>query len=200
MPLFFISTERVPFLLQRRPLQKREDSPPLLLVALHVTHGRKLRTTCRRRCSSEHALHGPNKPGQGLPRQAARLPGGPALRQLPCSSPQRSRPKSQPSDLFAPRSANMLQLYRPRAQHLPARLLEQPLQASGSPADSYLLLLALRGHGNMHTPKTTILTSMYFECSATDEPLAKSSIGPRKALSKEPGRPSRNLLELLALG
>ena len=47
--------------------------------------------------------------------------------------PQRSRPKTQQPDLFAPRYASMLQICQPRAPHLQAQLREQPAQASISP-------------------------------------------------------------------
>ena len=67
---------------------------PLLLVAGHVPHGRQLQTTCRRRCSSEHASR--------LGFLVAL-----ALRQLPRSSAA-SRPKPHPPNLFTPRSASLL--------------------------------------------------------------------------------------------
>ena len=47
-----ISTEWVLYPLQRLPLQQRYDRG-LLLVAVHVAHGRQPWTPCRRRCTSE---------------------------------------------------------------------------------------------------------------------------------------------------
>ena len=67
----------------------------LLLVTGHVAHGRHLRTTCRRRCSPEHA-----------PRLGFLVT--PVPRQLLHSSSAADRPKPHPPDSNAPRSASML--------------------------------------------------------------------------------------------
>ena len=188
-----ISTERVPFLLQWRPLQQRDGRAPLLLVATHVAHVRQLRTTC----PLERAPHGSNKPDQARPRQAARRPCGPTLLKLTCSSSATIASTSRLAR--SPRSFSMLRLCQPRAQDLPAQLREQPAQAPASPVDLNFLFCASRPRG-ICTLKRQAYWNQRFECSATDDPLAESSIGSRTPLSKEPGRPSRDLLGLLTLG
>ena len=79
-----ISTEWVLYPLQRLPLQQRYDRG-LLLVAVHVAHGRQPWTPCRRRCTSELCTSRLSIPDRVGTRREVRLV-GPALCRLKLNS------------------------------------------------------------------------------------------------------------------
>ena len=122
-----IPSEWVLFPFQRRPLQQREGRG-LLLVAAHVTHGRQLWTTCRRRCTSELCSSGIR-----TAETSTHETGGQACwsRTLPFAI--QPREGADPSITDQTCSLRATPACRPRAPHLTASLREQPAQTSVPP-------------------------------------------------------------------
>ena len=65
-------------------------------------------------------------------------------------TPQRSRPKPQRPDLFAPGYASMLQSCQPRAPHLQAQLREQPAQDAVLPLPLFWCFRPVRNYTQGH--------------------------------------------------
>ena len=104
---------------------------------------------------------------------------------------QRSRPKPQQPDLFAPLYASMLQICQPRALHFTSTS-----SASTQRTSRYRLctfFFVLQASPGL-CPRAGILESRPWIISDKECPFAEGSIGPRAHLQKEPGRSARDLL------
>ena len=120
-----------------------------------------------------------------------------ALHSASCSATlQRSRPKSQQPDLFAPRYTSMLYVCQPRALHFTSTALRAASASLGTVSAPFLVLPT----SSELCPRVCILESRPWIISDQESPFAEGSIGPRANLRKEPGRSSRDILWITEAG
>ena len=110
------------------------------------------------------------------------------------ATPRRSRPKPHQPDLFAPRSASMLQFCQPRALHFTSTA---PRAASASLGTASAPFFRVLPPSSELCPRAGILESRPWISSDQESPFCRfteGSIGPRASLRREPGRSSRDIL------
>ena len=113
---------------------------------------------------------------------------------------QRSRPRPQQPDLFAPRHASMLYISQPRALHFTSTAPRATSASLGTASAPFFWVLPTSSE---LCPRADILESGPWIISDQESPFcrfAESSVGPRANLRKEPALSSREILWAMGAG